>query len=203
MESGHDGQLCESTRLLWDASRDGDAMQVKRLLEAHASPLKQVEGGSTALAVVALRDTIDVLRVMVEAGVDVNSADGEGSTPLMHAASVGRLENVRLLLAAGANSTSLRWYKQCACFEPGKAVEKGMFCTSCDKIKPGKSALDCVRKARQQKFPIGAVGSGRESEYDGCIALLEAQPAAVLPELPDGLVDCDGFSLQSDYCSCV
>ena len=87
--------------------------------------------------------------------------------------------------------------------EEGRALRETLGWEASNWVIGDREAKWVAHRDHTQKFPIGAVGSGRESEYDGCIALLEAQPAAVLPELPDGLVDCDGFSLQSDYCSCV
>jgi hypothetical protein len=44
-----------------------------------------------------------VLKALLDRGDDVNKKDIDGYTPLMHAASIGNLESVRLLLDRGAD----------------------------------------------------------------------------------------------------
>ena len=58
------------------------------------------------LCLAASRDEREVVRFLIEAGMDVNRADETGS-PLHHAARQGFSENVNLLLAAGADPWTL------------------------------------------------------------------------------------------------
>ena len=61
------------------------------------TPVMQVmEGGKK-------KGHLDILRLLVEAGADVNKADNNGETSLWMASKEGNLEVVRLLLDAGAN----------------------------------------------------------------------------------------------------
>ena len=59
------------------------------------------------LGMAASRDEPEVLRILIDAGMDVNRACEEGLRPLQHAALHGLSENVRLLLAAGADPRAL------------------------------------------------------------------------------------------------
>jgi hypothetical protein len=45
----------------------------------------------------------EVVRLLVEAGVDVNLADGQGATPLAHAEQSGDAEIATILRTAGAH----------------------------------------------------------------------------------------------------
>jgi ankyrin repeat protein len=58
--------------------------------------------GRTALMIAAAEGHLDVVRLLVEAGSDLNIADAEGSTALSLARSYGHLDVAALLEAAGA-----------------------------------------------------------------------------------------------------
>jgi hypothetical protein len=60
------------------------------------------EKGPAALLMACREGLTDMVRVLVENGVDVNVADADGNTPLMFAVGMGNLEAVRLLLNQGA-----------------------------------------------------------------------------------------------------
>ena len=59
--------------------------------------------GRTALMIAAIEGHAEVVRLLVEAGTDVNIADAEGSTALTLARSYGNLDVAAQLAAAGAN----------------------------------------------------------------------------------------------------
>lgn len=57
----------------------------------------------TALIAAAERGRVDVARLLLNAGADVNATDKYGSTALVSASSAGHADIVKLLIAAGAN----------------------------------------------------------------------------------------------------
>jgi ankyrin repeat protein len=59
--------------------------------------------GRTALMIAAAEGHLDVVRLLVEAGSDLNTVDAEGSTALTLARSYGNLDVAALLEEAGAN----------------------------------------------------------------------------------------------------
>ncbi len=65
---------------------------------------QQVYGGSTALHLAAAHASADILQLLLEYGADTRARDANGFTPLTVAALEGRLEQVRLLLAAGGEA---------------------------------------------------------------------------------------------------
>jgi ankyrin repeat protein len=59
--------------------------------------------GRTALMIAAAEGNLDAVRLLVEAGSDLNIVDAEGSTALSLARSYGNLDVAALLAQAGAN----------------------------------------------------------------------------------------------------
>lgn len=55
-------------------------------------------------ACIALNNSLEVVRVLLEAGADVNASQHGGYTPLLQAAAAGKKEIVQLLLESGARS---------------------------------------------------------------------------------------------------
>ena len=70
-------------------------------LEAHAAG--RGDEGNTPLVLAARDVKPDVLKVLIDAGADVNTANDNGVTALMNAARDEDIEKVRLLLHAGAD----------------------------------------------------------------------------------------------------
>lgn len=66
---------------------------------------KDPMGGSSPLITAALFDRKDMVKALVDAGVDINFKNGENSTALTTAAFFCRKEIVELLLANGADKT--------------------------------------------------------------------------------------------------
>ena len=67
------------------------------------------DGGTTAVHEAARRDHVDMLRVMIEKGVDLNLAQDQpaeaGNTPLHEACAKGNAKVVELLMKSGADDT--------------------------------------------------------------------------------------------------
>jgi ankyrin repeat protein len=61
------------------------------------------EGEFTPLLAAASANDLEMARLFVEKGVDVNGATGKGDTPLQYAAGAGNLAMVKLLLSKGAD----------------------------------------------------------------------------------------------------
>ena len=59
--------------------------------------------GRTALIIAAVEGHLEIVRMLVEAGSDLNIVDAEGSTALSLARSYGNLDVAALLVEAGAN----------------------------------------------------------------------------------------------------
>ena len=55
-----------------------------------------------ALMIAAMEDNLESLRLLLDAGADINAQNAEGATALGFAVYQDRLENLRLLLQAGA-----------------------------------------------------------------------------------------------------
>jgi ankyrin repeat protein len=90
------------------ASAFNTAAAVKYLIERGADPEARNAREETALHIALRRSPADAqsVRVLIEAGADVNAADGEGYTPLLLAASQSA-EIVKALIDAGADTGAL------------------------------------------------------------------------------------------------
>lgn len=62
--------------------------------------------GDTPLMQAVLSNKLEVARLLVVAGANVNTRENEGSTPLIAAAAGGFVEVLQLLVEAGANLDS-------------------------------------------------------------------------------------------------
>ena len=94
----------DGSSLLQMAVAAGNADAVRALLDAGADPDRQGPDGSSALHVAAFGDDPALLQLLLERGGDANLRNGvTGETPLVRAILGGGREQVRLLLAAGAD----------------------------------------------------------------------------------------------------
>lgn len=117
-----DGSLGEGTTALARAAKSGDAAMVKVLLDGGADPrLTQKDGTTVAMIATSARgqrvyagtasvgtpateeDALEVLKLLVNAKVDLNAANANGQTALHAAAGRGADSLVRFLLDHGAN----------------------------------------------------------------------------------------------------
>ena len=86
-----------------DAALSGDAETIRKGLEAGLKPgLAGKEDGRTALMLAAFNGHTGIVRMLVEAGADVNARDAIDRTALMYASTGPFVEAVRYLLDHGA-----------------------------------------------------------------------------------------------------
>lgn len=86
-----------------ECARSGDIECVNHFVAAGMSLEVQDERGTNALMQALYGRHIDVARLLIDKGADVNGRSKGGSTVLRAAAHAGRLDFVELLLAKGAN----------------------------------------------------------------------------------------------------
>lgn len=95
-----------SVRNLEDAAIFGDANAARDLIAQGADPNQKVTLGPTdsyPAGTAAAMGELEVLKVLVSAGANVNAQDFAGYAPLHHAAKEGHKDIVIWLLANGAN----------------------------------------------------------------------------------------------------
>jgi uncharacterized protein len=83
--------------------------RAQQLLADHPELLQaRLPSGETALHFLAVEGQADAVRLLAEAGADVNTVDAGGHTPLVDVACLGNAEVATILLARGAdpNATS-------------------------------------------------------------------------------------------------
>ena len=88
---------------LYNASKRGEEGEVRRLLARGVRPDEYKDGlGWYALHEAASEGHTGIVRLLVEAGADVNAVTGGGNTPLHMACYNGHVEAARCLLSRGA-----------------------------------------------------------------------------------------------------
>lgn len=88
------------------AAKNGDVQQVKELLAKNAPVDGRPPGEPTALIAAASAGQLEAMKVLLDAGADVNFVHGgkkEGTTALHDAVEAKQFEAARLLVAAGAD----------------------------------------------------------------------------------------------------
>lgn len=103
---------------LHDAVKDSDLVRLQELIEAGEYLNAQDNFVGTALHWVALKNDIEAARLLIAAGADVNlprirdteteTANKQGITPLMNAASVDAVDMIDLFVAEGADIDAKR-----------------------------------------------------------------------------------------------
>ena len=63
----------------------------------------KTEGGITALVAAVLREDLDMVKSLLKADAQIDLADNQGQTPLMHASRLGNFELVETLVLKGAS----------------------------------------------------------------------------------------------------
>jgi ankyrin repeat protein len=106
------------TALLLAAMSDRSAEIVRLLLSRRANPNIVDEGKTSTFHAATFGNDTATIRLLVDAGVDVDAPDVAGGTPLMNAALQGNLEAVKLLLSKGARVNAVSG-------PPGMQVKNG------------------------------------------------------------------------------
>ena len=98
---------------LHDAVHDGRVDQVANLLEWGTDPNLFDDLGKTPLHYAVEREDLEMIRVLLSGGADVNAHDARdiGNTPLRQVAQRCSLEVARLLIQAGADPTIEGWMR--------------------------------------------------------------------------------------------
>ncbi len=87
----------------WEAAQRGDAAAVKALLAKGVPVNTQYRYGTTALHYAAQKGHLEVVRILVDHGADVDAKETEAAmTPLMFAVFKGHAEVARILVSKGA-----------------------------------------------------------------------------------------------------
>ena len=80
-----------------------DAPRVSALLASKADPDAKDENGVRAIHYAAGEPDPAILRTLIVGGADINAKGRAGKTPVMEAARLGMLQNVKILVDAGAD----------------------------------------------------------------------------------------------------
>jgi ankyrin repeat protein len=90
------------------AAQNGDLETVKSLLKVNPELVRKIDTlGVTPLHRAAQQGRIDVVRLLLASGADVNAQDKYGNTPLHESALFGHKDVVALLLASKADVNAL------------------------------------------------------------------------------------------------
>jgi len=104
------------------AAQDGDVTRVQQLLTDGRSPNVFDETSKTPLHYAAENGHLEIMRVLLEAGADVNANEEEriGNTPLRDVADKCSLAVATLLVDAGADPRIPGWMQLTALHKAGK-----------------------------------------------------------------------------------
>jgi hypothetical protein len=86
---------------LWKAIQTGDAKALANRLANGGLPNAQ-QAGKPAIVQCVLMNRIDLVRLLIQAGADVNATDSQGLSALAHARQAGQFDIEGLLLSHGA-----------------------------------------------------------------------------------------------------
>lgn len=96
-----------ATKELWLAAQEGDIDAIRAALAAGADiegiDFTQHRNGRRALNYAALNNQAEAIKVLLEAGANIQSQNRSRFTPLHHAAEAGAIDAIKVLLAHGAD----------------------------------------------------------------------------------------------------
>lgn len=98
------GTLTGQEQALMDAAQSGDLETLKALIAQNVNvDVQDDDDDSTALICAAYLGQIDVIKLLIGCGADLNIQNKWGNTALVLAAASGHVECVKLLIDAGAD----------------------------------------------------------------------------------------------------
>ncbi|KAF6734997.1 Ankyrin repeat family A protein 2 [Oryzias melastigma] len=92
------------TPLMWAAAH-GQIAVVEFLLQNGADPHLLAKGRESALSLACSKGYTDIVKMLIDCGVDVNEYDWNGGTPLLYAVHGNHVRCVEILLESGADPT--------------------------------------------------------------------------------------------------
>uniref|UniRef100_A0A8C6CP94 Ankyrin repeat family A protein 2 n=1 Tax=Moschus moschiferus TaxID=68415 RepID=A0A8C6CP94_MOSMO len=92
------------TPLMWAAAH-GQIAVVEFLLQNGADPQLLGKGQESALSLACSKGYTDIVKILLDCGVDVNEYDWNGGTPLLYAVHGNHVKCVKMLLENGADPT--------------------------------------------------------------------------------------------------
>jgi thiosulfate/3-mercaptopyruvate sulfurtransferase len=98
--------IANRTTPLMKAAHLGNTAVMRELLAASASIAATNADGNNALWLACVGHHLDVIDVLVEAGIDIDHRNDNGATALMYASSSGKADVVAHLLAKGADTSA-------------------------------------------------------------------------------------------------
>lgn len=103
---------------------DGDIDKVKDLLDKGVSP-NQTNECDPILTFASASGEVEIVKLLLDRGADINIRDLEGVTPLIFAAAMGSLECVKILIQRGAdiNAQDEKGYTALIVAAEGTAIE--------------------------------------------------------------------------------
>jgi outer membrane protein assembly factor BamB len=149
--------------LLWTTLRNGDISATTALLDQGADANTKNEIGVTTLMIAASKGQLDMVKLFVERGADVNARDGIWyQTPLSTAVGRGHAEVVKFLIDAGAKdvnsalvsaAASARLPVLQAILSNGKVGQEALDAASFSAPKDNKKVQDALAKAGAVPLP--------------------------------------------------
>ncbi len=92
------------------AAAEDDAAAVQEMLAQGVDIETRDANGRSALLLATHHNAINVARVLIDAGANVNAMDNITDSPFLYAGAEGRLEILRMTLAHGADLSSVNRY---------------------------------------------------------------------------------------------
>lgn len=115
-----------------------------------------VPGAKTALLYAARDDHADVVRLLLDAGANIEQADANGETPLLMALINGALDSANLLVERGANVRASDWYGQTPLFAAVDLRNLDVAGPTRDNGVDRQAALELIRVLLAKKPDVNA-----------------------------------------------
>jgi ankyrin repeat protein len=102
----------EAIETIHRAAREGNAMSVARMLDEDPGLLSSVWNRDTLLTTAVWNDNLDVVRLLLERGAEIDKENEYGGTALNYAVRSGHEEMVSMLLNSGADISRRGCWRQ-------------------------------------------------------------------------------------------